>query len=175
MVTDGAMTSVSGVFIAPTIDLDKSAVKHGDPIAVFGKTAPRTPVTIVVHSDGELVEQVASEADGTYLRYVGTAPLAFGDHTAQAYAGTSAGLSPLGSTLGFTVGTENVPRAGSAVPAGGCRTADVNCDRHVDLVDYSVLAYWYQRAGTLPDGVDLNGDDVVTLTDFSILAYYWTG
>lgn len=175
-VTAGAMTSVSGIFVSPTIDLDKSQVRQGDPIAVFGKTVPGAQVTITVHSEHEIVQRVAAQDDGAYLYYVDSSPLEFGGHVAQAYSGTGAVLSPLSESLDFVVGTENVARGGSAPAAGeSCRTGDVNCDRHVDLVDYSVLAYWYQRPGTLPAGIDLNGDGAVTLTDLSILAYYWTG
>lgn len=177
-VTAGAMTSVSGIFIAPTIDLDKSQVKQGDPLAVYGQTAPGSQVTITVHSEQLITQKVAAQSDGTYLYYVDTTPLEFGEHVAQAFSGSDAILSPLSPALGFTVGTENVARAGS-IPLtedeDGCALADINCDQHVDLVDYSILVYWYQRAGTLPERVDLNGDDTVSLTDMSILAYYWTG
>jgi hypothetical protein len=44
----------------------------------------------------------------------------------------------------------------------------------VNLVDFSILAYWYLKPNPDPK-VDLNSDGIVDLVDFSILAYYWTG
>ena len=50
--------------------------------------------------------------------------------------------------------------------------ADLHNGCKVNLVDFSILAYWFNRPS--PSAVaDLNGDGKVNLTDFSILAYYW--
>lgn len=51
---------------------------------------------------------------------------------------------------------------------------DVNCDGRVDLIDFSILAYWYRKPNP-PVNVNVNGDGVVELADFSVVAYYWTG
>ena len=65
-------------------------------------------------------------------------------------------------------------------PIAGCvEMGDMNDDCRVDLVDFSILAYWWQRP--LEDEMleievrELNGDGVAELEDFSILAYHWTG
>jgi hypothetical protein len=50
----------------------------------------------------------------------------------------------------------------------------MNNDRRVNLVDFSIAAYWYKRSSP-PASVDLNGDGKVDLVDFSIMAFYWTG
>ena len=50
----------------------------------------------------------------------------------------------------------------------------MNKDSRVNLVDFSIAAYWYKRS-TPPPSADLNGDGKVDLVDFSILAFYWTG
>lgn len=171
-VTSGATTVVSGIFISPTIDTDKSEVKRGDPIAIFGKSAPGSLVAITVHSEQEIITTAQADSDGVYLRYVDSSPLAFGDHTAQSLSTQEGNLSPRSVQMAFIVGTENVPRVQQAT---ACQKADINCDGRVDLVDYSIMVYWNQRPGTLPARVDLNGDAVVTLADLSILAYYWTG
>lgn len=54
------------------------------------------------------------------------------------------------------------------------RKADLNCDMHVDLVDFSILLYWWDSRQT---GIraDINKDGIVNLIDFSILLYWWTG
>lgn len=63
-------------------------------------------------------------------------------------------------------------------PAEKCfRRGDVNDDCKVDLVDFSIAAYWYKRP--LParflavEKSKLSGDGQVTLRDFSIMAYWW--
>lgn len=58
-----------------------------------------------------------------------------------------------------------------------CFKYDLNCDGRVNLVDFSILAYWWKRPLTAvaKQRVDFNGDGKVDLVDFSILAYHWTG
>ena len=73
----------------------------------------------------------------------------------------------------FTVGTENVYEQSSGSSTCVVR-ADLNGDCSVNLVDFSILAYWYKRSG-FPAAYDLNGDGKIDLVDFSIMAYYWTG
>lgn len=51
---------------------------------------------------------------------------------------------------------------------------DINKDEKINLVDFSILAFWFQRDSP-PSNVDMNRDGIVNLADFSILAYYWTG
>ena len=51
--------------------------------------------------------------------------------------------------------------------------ADLNCDGHVDLTDYTIMHYWYQK-NNFPSKVDLNFDGKISLMDFSIMMYYWT-
>src|SRR3989344_4068773 len=57
--------------------------------------------------------------------------------------------------------------------------ADLNQDCKVDLVDFSIAAFWWDRSleGEFKQIEDkfLSGDGEISLEDFSILAYYWTG
>lgn len=54
------------------------------------------------------------------------------------------------------------------------RKADLNCDMRVDLVDFSILLYWWNSKQS---GIraDINKDGIVNLIDLSILFYWWTG
>jgi hypothetical protein len=64
---------------------------------------------------------------------------------------------------------------GVPAPAACNHPPDVNHDTRINLVDFSIMAFWWRRA-VLPDNAnDLNCDNVVNLADFSILAYHWTG
>lgn len=61
----------------------------------------------------------------------------------------------------------------SGAPSAFSRV-DINADAKVDLIDFSILAYWWGREVVVNAPYDLNSDGRVTLADFSILAYYWT-
>jgi photosystem II stability/assembly factor-like uncharacterized protein len=50
---------------------------------------------------------------------------------------------------------------------------DFNKDGKVNLVDFSILDYWYKKLKPSAR-FDLNGDNKVDLTEFSILIYCWT-
>ena len=53
-------------------------------------------------------------------------------------------------------------------------TVDYNGDGRVDLVDFSILIFWFNKSPVPPD-IDCNADGKVDIVDFSIVAYYWTG
>lgn len=53
-----------------------------------------------------------------------------------------------------------------------CRIADLNCDTAVDLIDFSILIYWFDRSDP-PRHVDLRKDKTVDIRDFSVMAFYW--
>ncbi len=170
-ITAGATTNVSGIFIAPTIAVDKEEVKRGDTITIFGQSAPAADILITVGSEEEIVVKTKADTGGAYLYYFDTSELDYGSHSAKSKATLlNQLLSSYSRAAGFTVGTKNVlAKTGEASAKG-----DINADRRVNLVDFSVMAYWYRRVAP-PTHVDLNTDRKIDLIDFSILAYYWTG
>jgi hypothetical protein len=169
--TAGATTVVSGIFFPPTISADKTKVKKGNVVTFFGYTVPQATVTVTIHSANPITKSVSSDDGGVWKYQLNTGALAYGDHTASAYATTGSGVTPDSAITTFTVGTEDVaaPVANTA-PAKG----DFNGDGKVNLIDFSILAYWYGRPNP-PAEFDLNGDGKINLIDFSTLAYYWTG
>ncbi len=172
-ITYGAITNISGIFVAPTIAVDKVQVKRGDDIGIFGQGAPKADVIISVHSDQEYFARTVSDKDGIYLYNFDTVVLEYGDHATKSKASIANELvSGYSSVANFKVGTQNVVQA---LPKKSCfGEGDVNTDCKINLVDYSIVAYWYKRSNP-PASADLNGDGKVTLVDFSILAYHWTG
>ena len=61
-------------------------------------------------------------------------------------------------------------------PAPVCNhPPDVNKDGRIDLIDFSIMAFWWKRDIGTDNASDLNCDSRVDLVDFSILAYHWTG
>ena len=170
-ITYGATTTISGIFLAPTIAIDKMQVKRGDDITIFGQTAPGSTVTISVHSLVPHFVEAHAEDDGTYLYNFNTAPLEYGTHETQSKAAlTQAEVTPLGKKLSFIVGATTIKDEDACSGVRG----DFNSDCRVNLVDFSIMAYWYKKQN-VPVRIDLNGDGNVGFVDFSILAYYWTG
>ena len=168
--TPGAAISVSGIFVSPTIGIDKSEVKRGDVLTIFGQSSPNSQVTIAVASEGKLSEQVQADSSGLYSYSLDTSVLEEGDHLAKARASQQGEVTPFSQSLGFVVGSKTVQVKGDKAITPG----DINEDGQVNLIDFSILAYWYNKP-TPETKADLNHDGRVNLVDFSILASYWTG
>ena len=84
-------------------------------------------------------------------------------------------ISGYSGAVSFAVGTKNV----EATVKTCDNKADLNNDCKVNLVDYSIAAYWWKRTLT-PDAIikvdnKLYPDGKLDLRDFSVMAYYWTG
>lgn len=172
-VTAGATTNVSGIFLSPTISVDKSEVKRGDNIAIFGQSAQSSEITIMVSSEEEYFVKTSADEDGIYLYNFDTAPLEIGQHFTKSKSALGEEISSFSKVVGFAVGTISVSEKVE------CGKADLNCDGRVNLVDFSIAAYWYKRPLSVEfierEKERLNGDGKVNLVDFSIMAYYWTG
>jgi hypothetical protein len=52
--------------------------------------------------------------------------------------------------------------------------ADLNGDSRIDVVDLSVLLFYFNQTGEKISRYDLNGDGIIDVADISILMYYWT-
>lgn len=170
-ITSGTTVNISNIFLSPTVDTDKSQVKQGDNLAIFGQSAPESQVTISVHSDQERFYKVNSNKSGLFLYNLDTTPLELGRHETKAKVSFDSQLSSFSPPVEFFVGTEN-KKKDSVCTVG--RKGDLNCDKKVNLVDFSVMAFWFKKLSP-PKTIDLNGDGKVTLVDFSIMAYNWTG
>ncbi len=175
-VTSGATTNVTGIFIAPTISTDKTEVRKGDNIVIFGQSVALGDITISVNSHEEFFIKTKADTNGVYVGNFDTTPLEYGQHTTKSKAAIANEISSFGPAVNFAVGTKNVLAGKTAkCPA----RADLNNDCKVNLVDFSIAAYWYKRTLSASFGVvekaELNGDGKITLVDFSIMAYYWTG
>ena len=168
-ITRGATTNVSGIFIAPTIAVDKSEVKRGDNIAIFGQSAPIGEITILINSDEEFFAKITADKDGIYLYNFDTSPLEMSQHFTKSKTALNGEISSFSKTVSFLVGAKTVIKEKSEILKG-----DSNGDDKVNLIDFSIAAYWYKRPSP-PATIDLNSDGKINLVDFSIMAYYWTG
>jgi hypothetical protein len=163
---------VEGIFIPPTITTDKIETRRGDPITLLGKAAPNANITLSIHSERELVKKTTSNSSGSWLYKLDSLELEVGDHEGKARSSIQEDLSLFSDIVNFTVGTRNVVRTASTVSSSV--KCDLNNDTRVNLLDFSIMAFWYKRTG-FPIKVDLNADKKIDLADVSILAYCWTG
>lgn len=168
-ITSGATTDVSGIFVAPTIDVDKAQVKQGENISIFGIASPSSAIVISVHSAIEQFLHTQTDQNGVYLYTYDTSPLEIGVHETKSKAVLGAAASEYGKVVSFQVGDKTTTKPTNCVTGG-----DLNGDCRVNLVDFSIMAFWYKKTNA-PLKVDLNGDGKISIIDFSILAYYWTG
>lgn len=161
-------TVINGVFLGPSIAVDKNGVKIGTPVTVSGTTAPGSAVTLNVHSVRALSYALTADAFGDWSKKLDTTVLGIGTHTAQAQAlldGTAA--SEMSGQVTFAVN-----------PLGlfdGKPPADLNGDGRVNIVDFSILLFYWRQTNPANARVDINKDGHVDLIDFSIMLYQWTG
>ncbi|UZE92897.1 MAG: hypothetical protein IB617_01920 [Candidatus Nealsonbacteria bacterium] len=166
-VTANTITTVSGIFLPPTINIDKNSLNRGEILNIFGQTVPNAQVDVHVLSE-ETIEKVESDEIGVWLSAFNTQFLEQGSHTSKAQSQiTPEEKSGFGQVLTFYIG-KAVPLELNPI----CPGADLNKDGKVNLVDFSVLLYWWGRENA---GVDQNMNGIVDLPDFSIMLYYWTG
>lgn len=176
-VTKGASTNIGGILLAPTIKLNESIYHHGDSITVFGSSVPNTTISISVHSAEEKIFHAQADDAGIYTYDIDSADLSLGDHNAKSKTLYAQQLSAYSRVVNFKIIDEDEPLLEEEKPedkAEEVAEIDLNNDKRINLIDFSILAYWYQKS-TPPPAVDLNNDNKVNLIDFSILAYYWTG
>lgn len=178
MLTAGTTTSISGIFIAPTIAVNKKIVKQGDNIAIFGQSAPKGLITIAINSAQTYFRRTQADKEGVYLYNFDTVPLEIGEHETKSKAQLKKEISDFGKAVSFRVAGEGeIPPPTPTKTA--CATGDLNCDGKVNLIDFSIAAFWYQKPLSAEfkfiELERLNGDSKVDLVDFSIMAYHWTG
>lgn len=167
-VISGAVTNITGVYIAPSIDIENKSVKQGEKVRIFGQTIPETTVEVHIHSDEEHVVKSDSTEEGIWELTFDSTPLEEDFHTAKALFSVNSGgniiKSGFSKAISFYVG-----KVGGKAP---CPEADLNHDGRVNLTDFSILLFNW---GTDNSCADQNQNGTVDLIDFSIMMYYWTG
>ena len=163
----GRTTTISGIFISPTISLIPTQVERGSRVNIFGQAFPESQINIFVSSLKETVKESISDEKGNWSYKLNTASLEEREHEARAKALFEDGeQSPFSHTLSFLV---------LAPGALVCEGADLNFDGEVNLIDFSILLYFWGQSNPSNRCADINFDNIVDLVDFSIMMYWWTG
>ncbi len=173
-VSSSVATIAEGIFLPPTITSDKVEVMKGDTISFSGSSSADSEVRLSFSSKTELLKRTRSDSTGAWFFELDSSLLDVGDYEAKAKSIKTNSLSPYSDALVFRVGDTNRPRPKNSFLSGFRKKCDLNNDNRVNLLDFSIMAFWYKRL-TFPPKVDLNTDKKVNLTDLSILAFCWTG
>lgn len=167
-VVSRAVTTITGVYISPTINVDKKNVRQGEDITIFGQTVPDIDVVVHINSEDEHIETVDSDAGGNWQLVFDTEPLEVDFHTAKALFQLESGGNIIKSGFSQSVSFAIGKQGGEPV----CPGADLNKDGRVNITDFSILLYYW---GTDNECADQDQNGVVDLVDFSIMMFYWTG
>jgi hypothetical protein len=169
--TSSVTTTVDNIFLAPTMGLSHSIIKQGDTMNIFGFSAPVATVSVFVNSNQQFIEKVTAANSGAWFKAFNTAELEVGSHSSRSQSAKDNMLSPYSASVEFHVGNTSVV----APPEGECRKGDLNCDGRVNLVDFSILLFFWDKTNPTNKRADIDNSGRVDLTDFSILLYNWTG
>lgn len=164
----GTANSVKGFVMSPSVALSTSTVAVGEPVTITGMSAPSSTIEIWIASQtaAQSTVKVTTSADsrGNWSYVLDTTGYAVDTYQVTARASVPGLQESDFSGIAFLgVGESPVPLT---------KSADLNGDGKVNLIDFSILlSHWgqnYPRA-------DLNSNGVVDLGDFSIMLFHWTG
>lgn len=168
-VTQGAITNISGIILPPTLRIANANVNPGDTVTVSGQSVPLSNVELHVNNS-EVVESATADAVGRWSIALNTGRLRVAEHTLRARS--VIGTPPLTTQSSFSSALQLFVGVDGRVTT----PSDLNRDGNINLVDFSILIFWWGTAGGNSDpAADINGNGRVGIEDFSILLFNWTG
>ncbi|NMC35704.1 hypothetical protein GYA49_01525 [Candidatus Beckwithbacteria bacterium] len=163
------VTSVTGLLLSPTIQIDSTTIVQGDNLIAQGSTIPSGDISLFTESPLSTYYTTADSVGAWSYTIDDTSTYNVGDYRVYALVQNSIGTQSLFSnSLQFSVTASS--SATPSPPACSIDQGDLNCDDAVNLIDFSILMYYW---GTDSSSADINEDDIVNLIDFSIMMYYW--
>lgn len=164
MTLTGVYVVVQNLVLPPTIAVEPNQLYQGDLTNISGYAFPYSQVSIYVEGSHNYNFMVIANGSGAWQQTLDTRANLLSPGTQTAYA---KGVVPGGYVSPFTQHEEfNVTK---------CMIADLNCDQKVDLIDFSIMMYFWNSLNPTNRRADVNHDTVVNITDFSLLLYHWTG
>lgn len=163
-VVQSAITTVTNIFIPPTVSTRNKQVAPGDFLLLFGQSVPAAKVHTQIDADQVGILPADVDKNGAWALQIDTASLKTGFHSVKSFMSLPGNSkSSFGKSVSFFIGTGS--------PSGEANT-DINNDKKVNLVDFSIfLTHW----NTADPRSDFNRDGKVNLADFSIMLFNWTG
>lgn len=173
----GLVTKIDDILISPTINIKPVSIHPGDNILISGQAAPESEVLININDDLRSVNffGVTTNSQGRYSFVFNTSNLKLGNYFVRSRSIVNLRSTDFSRWASFEIFQEVLEEAIEEVEDDVCPLrGDFNDDCRVNIIDFSIMAYWYNRPNP-PTVIDLNGDGKINLIDFSILAFYWTG
>lgn len=167
-VNSGVETLVSNIKLPPLYLNDRDSFKLGESITYGVKAVPNSMVDVFL--DNALATSVVLDASGEYSGSF-KSNLVLGKHEIKLRERLQSSTFPFGKIYEFSI-VSKVLLDKKKVTCG--RKGDFNGDCKVNIIDFSILAFWHNRPN-FPKKYDLNHDGKINVRDFSILAFYWTG
>jgi hypothetical protein len=171
-VTGSRASTLSNVNVMPSISVSPNPVTPGQTLTIKGYSIPDAVVTIENQNDrtsaGLKTFTTNASGNGAWSIEMPTDGMSNGTYKVRARARQEeTGISTNFSSYTFYgVGQQ------AQLPRG----SDLNRDGKVNLIDFSILLFWWNtNGGTSNPSADINGDGKVSLTDFSIMIFNWTG
>ncbi|USN53359.1 MAG: hypothetical protein H6760_04315 [Candidatus Nomurabacteria bacterium] len=173
-IAEGTTVSASGIFLGPTIQGSASSIRLDEGVQIQGYTAPNSQLTLYLSGpDGDQSFSATAHTDGrwSYTLQGGQELSSIGTYSIRARAvATDSSISEYSSTLTFVVSEATEPD-----PCSYANIADLNCDGSVDLVDFSILLYYWLDTHPANTRADIDKSGLVDVVDFSIMMFHWTG
>jgi hypothetical protein len=170
-VESGSDNKYQDLLLPPTTAVKKDEIKSGEKISAFGFGVPEGVTEILLSSSTEegdastvIKKEVKIAANGEWLIDLDTANLVAGKYKLKARIKKDELVSNYSSDIEIAVNQK--------LPIAVCKNADLNGDKKVNLIDFSILMYYWNTNNTC---ADQNKNGKVDLPDFSIMMYYWTG
>ncbi len=169
-VTGARTSALSNINVSPSILVAPDPVNPGETLTVSGYALPDATIYIENGRNNSSIKSeqtVTSDDDGRWSTTYDTSNFRTDTYRVRAKAEQTDGTETNFSEYTFYgVGQE------ADVPLN----ADLNRDGKVNLVDFSILLYWWNSTGGDSDPpADINLSGQVNLTDFSIMLFQWTG
>lgn len=164
-------TTASNIKFPPLYQSTANTFLFGEEIPFVTKSTPMTNFELFLNGKSHV--SARTNVNGSFASTL-KVRLPLGTHETMLREKNGSTTLPFGKKYIFTVvkSKNTIPKDGDSV---GCpKKGDFNNDCKVNIVDFSLLAYWHKRSG-FPAKYDLNNDTRITIRDFSILAFYWTG
>jgi len=167
-VTATSETMISNITFPPLLILPSSEVVQGEVVYYGGKSYPGSQISLFIDS---LPPVTISALKNGAFSYQDKSSMSLGRHVIKTKLGSATSTASLSKGYELTVVAEKSQAPKKDI--GGSK-ADFSSDCHINLIDFSILAYWHNR-NNFPKKYDLNHDGKIDIKDFSIMAYYWTG
>jgi len=172
-VTGARGSTLSNINVMPSIKVTPDPVQPGQTLIVSGFAIPNAVITLENQQDKSSVSlksyTATSDTNGAWSVSIETTGFKNGTYKVRAKAKQETGDLAQTNYSNYTF-------YGVGEAAATPRSSDLNRDGKVNLIDFSILLFWWNSdGGNSNPPADINGDGKVSLTDFSIMIFNWTG